>query len=402
MEEEHRHLAKPKYGFLRHLNHTQPREEEEEQSIHQQRSLSCCYGLRENPKKKTQKSPESMKKTLLRCGECGKGFRYEKCLSNHQAGMHLSTTKQRVYEESIKSLCSSFSLVTKKKRSPVTRYKKTPSSCSFTRFLESPPSVYAENDEELEVAECLILLSKSSPKLVADGMKLVGEAMDAATPERSRDGLSNKKPRKACEFESGFFSNEEEGFSSYETSTELASFLGEIKKLRQQKWRRVGEFESEFASKEQKLLKEGVFTDGCELEQRYLRESGAMEECYDSETEMVRESDAKSDEHQCRLCKKIFSSYQALGGHQTLHRMSKCKRKKDCSEEPGEDESVTVKNEKKRYKCSICSKLFRSAHALGGHKKCHGKREKLKTDDDDREDLGIVSVVPVTAGVEFY
>lgn len=407
MEEERQHLDKPKFGFLRHLKNTQPREEEEEeQSMYQQRSLSCCYGLRENPKKKTQKSfgLESMKKTLLRCGECGKGFRYEKCLSNHQRGMHLSTN-QRVYEESIKSLCSSFSLVTKKKRSQVTRYKKTPLSCSF---LESR-SVFAENDEELEVAECLILLSKSSPKCVVDGMKLVGEAMDANL-ETPKGCLSSKKPRKACEFESGFFSNEErlmeEGFSSYETSRELASFLGACNKFDQGKWRRAGEFESELLSNEENLLKRGIFTDECGLDQRKLGESGdfgvgSVEECSDSETEMVRESDTKNDEHQCRLCKKIFSSYQALGGHQTFHRMSKSKSNKNCREEPEDDESVTVKSEKKRYKCSICSRLFRSVHALGGHKKCHGKRENSKT-EDDHEDLGIVSVVPVTAGVEFY
>lgn len=94
----------------------------------------------------------------------------------------------------------------KKKRSRVVRYKKTPLSCSFTTFLE-PPSVFAENDEELEMAECLILLSKSSPKFVVDGGKLVGEAMDAV-PERSKGFLRHKKLRKAAEFEFGFVSSD--------------------------------------------------------------------------------------------------------------------------------------------------------------------------------------------------
>lgn len=66
--------------------------------------------------------------------------------------MH-STTNKRVCEELVKSLCSS--VRKKKKRSRVIRYKKTPLSCSFNTIL----------DEELEVAECLILLSKSVPSL---------------------------------------------------------------------------------------------------------------------------------------------------------------------------------------------------------------------------------------------
>lgn len=421
MEEEHQDLEKPINGVLRNLKNTQSREKEE--SMNQQRDLSCYYSLRENPKKKTQKSfgleesPESMKKILFRCVECGKGFRYEKCLSNHQAVMHLST-KQKVYEEEhMKSLCSSFSLIRRKKRSRVIRYKKTPLSCSFTTFLDSP-SVSAENDEELEVADCLILLSKSSPKFV-DGLKLVAEAIDAnpETPKRSYDSgcLSSKKLRKAGEFEYGFLSNEQkllkEGISSDETSKEAASFLGHKCELDQQKLRKGGEFGTEFSSNEQKLMEEGV--SRYETWKRKLRKSGDFEsdtelgvgamECSDSDTEMVTESNKENIEHQCKLCNKIFSSYQALGGHQTFHRISKSQNKKhcryECVEEEPEDESVTVTV--KKHKCSICSRLFRSVHALGGHKKSHGKRQHSKT-EDDHQDLGFLSVVPVTLGIEFY
>ncbi|ESQ37297.1 hypothetical protein EUTSA_v10002882mg [Eutrema salsugineum] len=359
MEEERQNLHKPIYGV--------PRNHKNSQS---QRDLSCYYGLRENPKKKTQESfglesPELTKKMFFRCGDCGKGFRYEKCLSNHQAGMHLSTN-HRVYEASIKSLCSSFGLVRKMKRSRVIRYKKTPLSCSFNTFLESP-SVFAANDEELQVAECLILLSKSSPKLVVDGLKLVSEAM-GANPETPRCCLSNKKTRKAGEFKSGVSSKEqnlmEERFSRYERLKEPA------------------EFESWFSSDEQKLVKDEISSDetseepasflgeksgldqwklkkSCDFESGFYRtELGVGDmECSDSDTG----SDNRNVEHQCKLCNKVFSSYQALGGHQTFHRMSKSKNKKNRREESVEEpevESVTEKKEKKRHECSICSKEF--------------------------------------------
>lgn len=109
--------------------------------------------------------------------------------------MH-STTNKRVCEELVKSLCSS--VRKKKKRSRVIRYKKTPLSCSFNTIL----------DEELEVAECLILLSKSSPKFVVDGVKLAGEAMDAVH-ERASGFLRHKKLRKDAEIEFGFVSSDQ-------------------------------------------------------------------------------------------------------------------------------------------------------------------------------------------------
>ncbi|KAF2611887.1 hypothetical protein F2Q70_00007455 [Brassica cretica] len=94
-----------------------------------------------------------------------------------------------------------------------------------------------------------------------------------------------KKQRRACGFDSVI--------SGYETWTEAASFLGHKFEL-------------------------GV---------------GALE-CSDSDDEIVTESSGKGNaEHQCRLCSKVFSSYQALGGHQTSHRMSRSKSKKSCREE---------------------------------------------------------------------
>ncbi|KAL1205901.1 Zinc finger protein AZF2 [Cardamine amara subsp. amara] len=447
MEEENQELDKPINGALWNLKITQSREEAK--SMNKQRDLSCYYSLRKNPKKKSPKSPESMKKILFRCEECGKGFRYEKCLSNHQEVMHLSTN-QRVYEESLKSLCSSFSLVRKKKRSRIIRYKKTSLSCSFTTFLESP-SAFAANDEELEVAECLILLSKSNPKFVEE-LKLVAEAIDVnlETPKGSYDSgcLRNNKPRKAGEFESGVFSDEqelmEERVSSYETSKEKASFLGDDHKLDQQKQRKAGEFELGFLSNEQRLLREEITTHEtfeesvsflghkCELDQQKLRKGGEfgtgfwsneqklMEETWKVSASFLGEkheleqqkprkagdfestfystelgvgamecSDSDTgSEHQCKLCNKIFSSYQALGGHQTFHRMNKSKNKRNCREdsvEP-EDESVrcSVTQEKKKHECSICSKKFRPVHALGGHKKCHSNWQETTLENRGR------------------
>ncbi|CAA0402775.1 putative transcription factor C2H2 family [Arabidopsis thaliana] len=394
MEDEHQDLHKPINGALRNLKITQS-QKETEKSTNQQQDVTCYYGLRENSKKKTQESPEPMKKILFRCEECGKGFRYEKYFKNHRSMMHLSPN-EKVCEESLMTLSRSLEFVKKKKRSRLARSGKT----SFTTFLE-PSSIFDATDEELEVADCLILLSESAPKVVG-GLKILTEAV-RVTPERPESSydlgcLLNKKPRKGGELESGVLSYEqrlmEEGFSSYGASKEPASFLRDDNRLDQQKRRKDGEFESGLLSNEQRLLEEEITTpvtfkgpasslrhkcaldrnggefgpeflsneqtlmeetwkepvsfleDKHEFDQRKMREAGDFEsrfyrielgvgamECSSSDTDMLTQSDKKNVEHRCRLCNKIFSSYQALGGHQTFHRMSKCKNKKNGIEE---------------------------------------------------------------------
>ncbi|XP_027082637.1 uncharacterized protein [Coffea arabica] len=117
---------------------------------------------------------------------------------------------------------------------------------------------------------------------------------------------------------------------------------------------------------------------------------------------------------QCKACKKVFSSHQALGGHRASH-----KKVKGCyaarfnsstnlndqdndnnyedafyqheehlapsenSSEPGLDldfsphhdhlpkNTTLSKRKSKAHQCSICQRVFSSGQALGGHKRCH-------------------------------
>ncbi|XP_042043042.1 zinc finger protein AZF2-like [Salvia splendens] len=52
---------------------------------------------------------------------------------------------------------------------------------------------------------------------------------------------------------------------------------------------------------------------------------------------------------QCKACKKVFNSHQALGGHRASHK----------------------KKEEQDARCSVCCRVFSSGQALGGHKRCH-------------------------------
>lgn len=61
--------------------------------------------------------------------------------------------------------------------------------------------------------------------------------------------------------------------------------------------------------------------------------------------------------HKCRICERGFDSHQALGGHQTFHRM--------------QSRVMEPEEMKENCKCSVCYKVFGSRRALGSHSKCH-------------------------------
>ncbi|XP_042454836.1 uncharacterized protein LOC122038926 [Zingiber officinale] len=117
---------------------------------------------------------------------------------------------------------------------------------------------------------------------------------------------------------------------------------------------------------------------------------------------------------ECKACKKVFTSHQALGGHRASHKKVKgCFAAKlsalDETPSPPADEEIIIathnmnnasssdqmaeasmsmalvpienpaplavapvaKKKSKVHECSICHRVFTSGQALGGHKRCH-------------------------------
>ncbi|GFP80898.1 zinc finger protein zat3 [Phtheirospermum japonicum] len=112
---------------------------------------------------------------------------------------------------------------------------------------------------------------------------------------------------------------------------------------------------------------------------------------------------------ECKACKKVFNSHQALGGHRASHKKVKgcyaAKQDQMVQDDSNsalaiEDDVITNNNEEflippskptpsnyqfeqghalvgaarrksKVHECSICHRVFTSGQALGGHKRCH-------------------------------
>ncbi|GAB2301448.1 hypothetical protein Dimus_035471 [Dionaea muscipula] len=103
---------------------------------------------------------------------------------------------------------------------------------------------------------------------------------------------------------------------------------------------------------------------------------------------------------ECKACKKVFNSHQALGGHRASHKKvkgcfaAKLDPVKDALGDHDQDvlindpdslvrssikstsmlqqlDHALSKRKSNVHECSICHRIFSSGQALGGHKRCH-------------------------------
>lgn len=73
------------------------------------------------------------------------------------------------------------------------------------------------------------------------------------------------------------------------------------------------------------------------------------------------------NKYQCWTCKKVFRSYQALGGHRASH-----KKIRSCdAPSPPLLPSATTPRHEQTHQCPFCFRVFKSGQALGGHKRSH-------------------------------
>lgn len=136
----------------------------------------------------------------------------------------------------------------------------------------------------------------------------------------------------------------------------------------------------------------------------HLRGKSCKKICTSDDSAILSKSNHswENSEYKCKTCNKNFHSYQALGGHQSMHRTENfrvleiwnCKTSSQSNIVPETEANFEVVNlecrenseeqkisrvslpsyefkERKEHKCHICFKVFASGQALGGHKRAH-------------------------------
>ncbi|KAG6523024.1 zinc finger protein 36-like [Zingiber officinale] len=86
----------------------------------------------------------------------------------------------------------------------------------------------------------------------------------------------------------------------------------------------------------------------------------------------------------CSQCGKVFSSYQALGGHKASHQKFPAEYRAAASAAV-----VTgAADQNKPHACSLCSKSFATGPALGGHMRAHYERIRRQATAENRPMAG--------------
>ncbi|KAG6467499.1 zinc finger protein 36-like [Zingiber officinale] len=88
----------------------------------------------------------------------------------------------------------------------------------------------------------------------------------------------------------------------------------------------------------------------------------------------------------CSECGKVFSSYQALGGHK-----AKASHRKFPAENRAAASAAVVTGAADQYNphaCSFCSKSFATGPALGGHMRAHYERNRRQAAAENRPMAG--------------
>ncbi|KAI4356725.1 hypothetical protein L6164_000722 [Bauhinia variegata] len=103
----------------------------------------------------------------------------------------------------------------------------------------------------------------------------------------------------------------------------------------------------------------------------------SMDDSDDSE-ELKSSKPRVRGRYKCETCKKVFRSYQALGGHRASHKKIKADHSINntlCDPELEQVNAGTsappTADSKKVHQCPVCLRVFSSGQALGGHKRTH-------------------------------
>uniref|UniRef100_A0A5B7A593 Putative zinc finger protein ZAT4-like n=1 Tax=Davidia involucrata TaxID=16924 RepID=A0A5B7A593_DAVIN len=95
-----------------------------------------------------------------------------------------------------------------------------------------------------------------------------------------------------------------------------------------------------------------------------------MDDQTDDSDELKYSKGGVRGKYKCETCNKVFRSYHALGGHRASHKKIKVHNSISTSTHTRNAGTSTMV-EPKIHECPVCYRVFSSGQALGGHKRSH-------------------------------
>ncbi|CAN6574673.1 unnamed protein product [Malus baccata var. baccata] len=361
------------------------------------------------------------RKETRSCEVCCKGFESLRALATHSRchsermrgtdGLETVSSSKKLPVDSCQCSSETIGLI-RRKRSKRLRYKNTNSSCSFSSFSANESKYVTEFGEEVvEGAICLMIISGSGSNLgrissVTESSDNNSLSLEVQSPSQKNWIMENKGGVSGCDV--------------CDDTVKLVDCISDCKNVSDEK--KVFEFCENgpwFLSDEEKNVEmEDRFPRGAGYKRPRLDGETAFGLCdtevemkvdifeevesdvaafgsmksglnnkpmlYATESEVFADSQKKR-EHKCRICNKVFGTYQALGAHQRVHKSTSNSSavkiedhedripiaKLECSDNSAAEGETERVIENKGHKCSICLKVFATGQALGGHKRVH-------------------------------
>ncbi|KAK8677223.1 hypothetical protein V6N13_142772 [Hibiscus sabdariffa] len=359
---------------------------------------AAAYGLRENLKK-TKKFSDPRNAPLLKemfCKECGKGFPSLKALCGHMA---CHSEKERVFFEKQKLVMDSqsdtetSSTPSKRRRSKRIRYKSNGVySNNSVSMANCSSSVSEIEQEQEEVAMCLMMLSRDSSGCCKKGLNSIADSSDnnSVILEAKSSSIDVRITIK----------------NDMKCVTNNGEYL-KMKKQRDTEWKSAESGPSSESS-----------------DSSYFTNGPKKVEFEDFDSKFENNYPSKGSKYECLTCNKAFDSHRALGGHRANHTKAN-----GCNEDglanngfivPRTDNKVikpsphgralntprgssSGKAEKrlgskknKGHQCPFCFRVFKSGQALGGHKRSHfvgGAEDRTLVIKQDSPDIPTATVI---------
>ncbi|OIV89346.1 hypothetical protein TanjilG_23067 [Lupinus angustifolius] len=377
------------------------------------------YGLRENPKK-TMKFVHSNATNNVQqqfdkfCKECGKGFSSLKALCGHMA-CHSEKEKRKLVVDNQSDVETNSAA----RRSKRMRFNNISSSSSnnnnhlFSSLANGSSSVSEVEQEQEEVAKCLIMLSQDSTynrssrfaffAEPSDNNSVVLEAKSPSldtkfTAKNVQNSASNayRFEEKKLQLHDKKFKSVEMGYQSHDSDSGYVRygpkkpkkvdsadsndgfFRSEVKSSKVGDMAAFDDYDVEFGK-----LASGDFQDGKEATRRFASKRRLI---YDSLGSKKVANGCNNDEtYKSKGWKYESLNTEKENGYDDDSAYESDENSTDSDSYPAaKPNSSKVLNGKKsskgkklkskknkEHECPICNRIFRSGQALGGHKRSH-------------------------------